>query len=172
MGLAMMAGFIFDETAHKAHVVGFQQMVRLRGGIDAFASNTKLQIKIGRSVKVLRVIMLCYMDVIVRVWQSIWFRTGPLTQSFIFDLSYSLSTGNHGSSTSNLYPGTLYRQSQTPMSPNWSSLSRASPPPTAIWSASRPGSTANRHCATSSTRVSFAHYNTGCCTYKTACTPL
>ncbi len=48
MGLADLAGILSDETAAKAHVSGFQRMVRLRGGVGAFANNTKLQIKIGR----------------------------------------------------------------------------------------------------------------------------
>ncbi len=50
MGLAELTGFLSDDTAAKAHVSGFQQMVRLRGGVDAFADNGKLQIKVGRSV--------------------------------------------------------------------------------------------------------------------------
>ena len=48
MGLAELSGIWCDDTAAKAHVSGFQRMVRLRGGISAFADNTKLQIKIGR----------------------------------------------------------------------------------------------------------------------------
>jgi hypothetical protein len=48
MGLAELSGLWADETATKAHVSGFQRLVRLRGGITSFASNTKLQIKIGR----------------------------------------------------------------------------------------------------------------------------
>lgn len=50
MGLAELAGLLSDDTAAKAHVSGFQRMVRLRGGVGAFADNTKLQIKIGRWV--------------------------------------------------------------------------------------------------------------------------
>ena len=50
MGLAELAGILSDDTAAKAHVSGFQKMVRLRGGVGAFADNTKLQIKIGRWV--------------------------------------------------------------------------------------------------------------------------
>ncbi|AEO63741.1 uncharacterized protein THITE_2085255 [Thermothielavioides terrestris NRRL 8126] len=48
MGLAELAGILSDDAAVKAHVSGFQKMVRLRGGISAFAHNKKLQIKIGR----------------------------------------------------------------------------------------------------------------------------
>ncbi|KAK4044293.1 hypothetical protein C8A01DRAFT_31610 [Parachaetomium inaequale] len=48
MGLAELSGMLADETAAKAHVSGFQRLVRLRGGITSFAGNTKLQIKIGR----------------------------------------------------------------------------------------------------------------------------
>lgn len=50
MGLADLTRIWYDDTAVKAHVAGFQRMVRLRGGIGAFAENTKLQIKIGRYV--------------------------------------------------------------------------------------------------------------------------
>lgn len=48
MGLAELAGMLSDETAAKAHISGFQRMVLLRGGLESFAGNTKLQIKIGR----------------------------------------------------------------------------------------------------------------------------
>ena len=50
MGLAELSGMLADETATKAHVAGFQRLVRLRGGVTSFAGNTKLQIKIGRWV--------------------------------------------------------------------------------------------------------------------------
>jgi hypothetical protein len=50
MGLAELTGLLCDDAAAKAHVSGFQQMVRLRGGVGSFAGNTKLQIKIGRWV--------------------------------------------------------------------------------------------------------------------------
>jgi hypothetical protein len=50
MGLAELTGMLSDDTAAKAHVAGFQRMVRLRGGVNSFAENTKLQIKIGRWV--------------------------------------------------------------------------------------------------------------------------
>lgn len=49
MGLAELSGYLYDDAATKAHLAGFQQMVRLRGGISGFQENTKLQIKIGRS---------------------------------------------------------------------------------------------------------------------------
>ena len=46
--LTMFSCMINDHAGAKAHILGLQQMVRLRGGIEAFRSNTKLCMKLGR----------------------------------------------------------------------------------------------------------------------------
>ena len=48
VNLVTSAEFFGDQDAAKAHLRGLQQMVRLRGGLDGFAGNSKLHIKLGQ----------------------------------------------------------------------------------------------------------------------------
>jgi len=50
IALASLSSAIGDHTAASTHITGLQEMVRLRGGPEAFLSNPKLHIKICRSV--------------------------------------------------------------------------------------------------------------------------
>lgn len=46
--LAMFSCMMNDHNGAKAHVAGLREMVRLRGGLEAFRDNSKLYIKLGR----------------------------------------------------------------------------------------------------------------------------
>ncbi|KAL3476265.1 hypothetical protein BJX99DRAFT_228184 [Aspergillus californicus] len=46
--LTMFSCMLNDHAGARAHLSGLRQMVRLRGGLEAFKSNTKLSLKLGR----------------------------------------------------------------------------------------------------------------------------
>lgn len=46
--LTMFSCIINDHEAAKTHIAGLQQMVRLRGGLQALSLNPKLYLKLGR----------------------------------------------------------------------------------------------------------------------------
>jgi hypothetical protein len=48
VSLAVMSDAMGDFEALKAHIAGLRQMIRLRGGMNAFRNNAQLYIKIGR----------------------------------------------------------------------------------------------------------------------------
>ena len=48
LNLTRLADYSGDEEAKKIHIGGLQRLVRLRGGLDAFRSNTKMWIKLSR----------------------------------------------------------------------------------------------------------------------------
>ncbi|KAL2130366.1 hypothetical protein VTI74DRAFT_6548 [Chaetomium olivicolor] len=84
MGLAELSGILSDEAAAKAHISGFQRLVRLRGGVGAFADNTKLQIKIGR-------FDLCFA---LSTGKPPHFFMDPISWSPIFELLSPISSGS------------------------------------------------------------------------------
>lgn len=48
VSLAMTADLVGDDEAFRTHFEGLRKIIRLRGGLDSFRSNCKMQVKICR----------------------------------------------------------------------------------------------------------------------------